>query len=136
MTQPNLSGVEIGRQHAERLCDYLDSLKTEGKSLPSRNGRPNYSAIALACGFNRQVLYKNPACAELMNSAVSELGLQPSAGRPDIDFPEKAMLEAKVLRLEQQNAALRAEVEGLRKRLRQFQFIEEHMVETGRRIIP
>jgi uncharacterized protein YceH (UPF0502 family) len=136
MTQPNLSGVEVGRLHAERLEAYLQSLKAEGKSLPSRNGRPNFSAIALACGFDRQVLYKNPACKALLDAAIAEDGLEKTGSESDADSAEKAALEAKVLKLEQHVVALKAEVEGLRCKLRKFSHIEEHLIETGRRIIP
>lgn len=135
MTQPNLSGAEIGRLHVERLSAYLESLKAEGKALPSRNSKLNLSAIALACGFDRQVLYKNPTCAALLSKAVVEYGLQATSSRKNDDSPETAALEAKILRLEQQNAALKVEVEGLRKKLRQLHHIEEHMISTGRRVI-
>ena len=38
----------------------------------------------------------------------------------------------RVDKLEQENAALRAEVAGLRERLRRVEHVETHMVETGR----
>jgi hypothetical protein len=38
------------------------------------------------------------------------------------------------MQLEQANAVLKAEVEALRERLKRFSHIEEHMVETGRRV--
>ena len=136
MTDINLSGAEIGRLNAERLRVYIEALKAEGKPLPSRAGKPNLSAIALACEFDRQVLYKNPACRELLAQATAEGMLRPPDSRPNSSFSETAALEAKILKLEQRDAARKAEVEELRKRLRQLQHVEEHLIETGRRIIP
>lgn len=136
MTESNLSGTEIGRLHAERLDTYIKSLKADGKPLPSRNGKPNLSAIALACEFDRQVLYKNPACKALLDEAITDCGSQPLGNDRNTDSPETAALEAKILKLEQRNAALKAEVDELRGKLRQFHHIEEHLIETGRRVIP
>jgi hypothetical protein len=136
MTERTLSGSQIGKRHADRLRTYIDGLRAKGSSLPIRNGRPNLTAIGLACGFDRQVLHKNPACRRIIEEATAEFGLQGPTGQPTENPSGTVRLEAKVLRLEQQNAALRVEVGELRRKLRQFQHIEEHMVETGRRIIP
>ena len=51
------SGSAIGAENVDRLEQYLAALAREGRKLPERAGRPNLSAIALACGFDRQVLY-------------------------------------------------------------------------------
>jgi len=110
---------------------------TEGKPLPSRDGRPNLSAIALACGFDRQVLYKNSAARELLRKAAEEFNLEETGDVPEQEGDtEKRLLKARILQLEQRNAALKAENDGLRRKLRQYTHIEEHMVETGRRVIP
>jgi hypothetical protein len=60
------SGSALGAENVGRLKTYLDDLKAESRPLPMRAGEPNRSAIALACGFDRQVLYKNPAAASLL----------------------------------------------------------------------
>lgn len=67
------SGVEIGVENVARLHAYLDGLASNGDPLPMRAGKPNMSAIALACGFDRQVLYKNPAAVALIDEIV-EIG--------------------------------------------------------------
>ena len=70
------SGVQIGADNVARLGAYLDRLAAAGERFPTRNGRPNLSAVALACGFDRQVLYKNPAAKALVDKALRALGLR------------------------------------------------------------
>jgi hypothetical protein len=55
------SGFQVGAEHVERLKRYLADVATEARPQPARGGKPHASAIALACGFDRQVPYKNPA---------------------------------------------------------------------------
>ncbi|MFC5509365.1 hypothetical protein ACFPN9_29555, partial [Bosea massiliensis] len=74
-----LSGAALGAENVEKLRRYLRQLSDEKQPLPERNGRANVSAIALACGFDRQVLYKNPGAKRLLAEAVAELGLDAPA---------------------------------------------------------
>jgi hypothetical protein len=132
------SGFQVGAEYVERLKRYLADVATEGRPLPARGGKPNASAIALACGFDRQVLYKNPAAKELFDKAVRELGVERAADHGKLD-DEKPVTHSdprdqRILKLEQENAALRAERADLRARLRRLEHIEELMVETGRRV--
>jgi hypothetical protein len=130
-------GADVGKEHVERLREYLHTLRTEGKPLPARDGRPNLSAIALACGFGRWVFYDNSAARELLERFAKEFGLEEKDGAPEQEVDtEKRLLKARILQLEQRNAALKAENDGLRRKLKQYAHIEEHMIETGRRVIP
>jgi polyhydroxyalkanoate synthesis regulator phasin len=127
------SGSEIGTENVERLRRYLADLENEGRKLPERGGRANVSAIALACGFDRQVLYKNPAAKRLLDDAVQRLGLAEAAG------DEKPVMRSdrrdqRILTLEQQNASLRAENAGLREKLWRLEHVEDIMIDTGRRV--
>jgi len=131
------SGCQVGAEYVERLKSYLADVATEGRPLPARGGKPNASAIALACGFDRQVLYKNPAAKELFDKAARELGVERAADHEKFDS-EKPVARSdprdqRILKLEQENASLRAERADLRARLRRLEHIEELMVETGRR---
>ena len=132
------SGFQVGVEYVERLKRYFADVATEGRPLPARGGKPNASAIALACGFDRQVLYKNPAAKELFDKAVRELGIEPAADHDKRD-DEKPVAHSdtrdrRILELEQENASLRAERADLRARIRRLEHIEELMVETGRRV--
>ena len=49
-----------------KLRAYLQNLRSSGAELPRRAGRPNLAAIAMACGFDRGVLYKNKEAVALL----------------------------------------------------------------------
>ncbi|WP_291825804.1 DUF6262 family protein [Bosea sp. (in: a-proteobacteria)] len=128
-----LSGAALGAENVEKLRRYLHQLSDEKQPLPERNGRANVSAIALACGFDRQVLYKNPGAKRLLAEAVAELGLDaPAPTDAASEAPQADRRDRRIQRLEQENAALRAELTELRERMRRLHHVEAHMVESGR----
>jgi hypothetical protein len=133
------SGVQIGADNVARLGAYLDRLAAAGERFPTRNGRPNLSAVALACGFDRQVLYKNPAAKALVDKALRDLGCAEdadSSAAGETPVPRSDRRDRRIMQLEQQNASLRAENQALRERLRRLETVEEIMVLTGRRAAP
>ncbi len=130
------SGRQVGAEYTEALLTYLEALRQEGKGLPARSGKVSVAAVALASGVDQQSLYKNPRCRELLEQAAQELGLQAIEARAT--GPSTTKDDAKTQRiqvLEAQVATLKAEVEGLRRQLSRYAHIEQHMVETGRRVI-
>ena len=129
------SGQEKGAENAAAVERYLTALRREGKGLPARNGKVSASAVALAVGVDRQTLYKNPGCRAVLEAAAQELGLAPMESReagPDKDDAKDRRIQT----LEARVSSLQAEVEGLRQKLRRYAHLEEHMIETGRRVIP
>lgn len=129
------SGQQIGQDYVAALEAYLQALRTEGKGLPSRNGKVSMSAIALAAGVDRQSLYKNPNCRALLETAAQEMGLSGIEAR-EAPAPKDDGKDQRIQTLEAQVASLQAEVHGLRRQLVRFSHIENHMIETGRRVIP
>ncbi|MEY9397447.1 hypothetical protein ACVME8_006526 [Bradyrhizobium diazoefficiens] len=128
------SGSVLGAENAETLKNYLEALEREGRPLPMRAGEPNRSAIALACGFDRQVLYKNPAAKALLEAANAKLPAV-AAGEEEAKPEAKSdRRDRRIMTLEQQNAAQRAEIAGLREKLRRLEQVEDIMVSTGRRV--
>lgn len=129
------SGSVLGAENADTLEKYLKALEREGRPLPMRGGEVNRSAIALACGFDRQVLYKNPAAVELLAAAIAKLPatvvVDEEEAKPEAKSDRR---DRRILTLEQQNAALRAENAGLREKLRRLEQVEDIMVTTGRRV--
>lgn len=126
------SGAVLGAENVESLKKYLEALKAEGRPLPMRAGDLNLSAIALACGFNRQVLYKNPGAVALLDEARA-----PSAAGGEEDpkpVSRTDRRDRRIMSLEQENVSLRAENSGLREKLRRLQQVEDIMVGTGRRV--
>jgi hypothetical protein len=144
------SGQQIGRENTDRLKAYLDSLKLAGLSVPQWNGRPNLSAIAAACGFDRQVLYHNPGAATLLLEAVEHEQASNTAS-PNLKCPGQSLEELLSARLQSRERriaevegkllAARAEIEELRNKVLQLEernarlrLFEAHVLETGRRI--
>jgi hypothetical protein len=142
------SGQQIGAENAEKLRNYLEVLKSKGVRLPSRDGKADKSAIAVACGFNRQTLYNNPEAVALLEQAVCEIGLEdenvPPVGgklehvRRRLDQRDRRIqqLEEKLTAKEAENAELRKEKRGLKEKLHQYEVFEEIMTSNGRRFIP
>lgn len=132
-SRTGLSGVQKGQRHLDRFKQVL----TELVHLPSRNGRVNMTALAAACGFDRQVLYKNPGVRAHLEAAALNQTLCIPESRHSTERSgdaDDARLQARILQLEQRAVALGAENAELRRRLRQYEHIEEHLLETGRRI--
>lgn len=126
-----LSGREIGERNAEALRTWLGALEAARQPLPTRNGRINLSAIAIACGFDRQTLYKNPAAKALLEEALGRLGTgEPAAEEAEVT-PTSDRRDRRILQLEQHNAALWAEVRGLREQLARYRHVEDVMI-SGR----
>lgn len=133
------SGSALGRENAARLEDYLASID----HLPVRGGRVNVTAVARACGFDRQVLYTNPACRSLLNAAASKKGFpdvevgQPISKEDESMVPLKKLREAerRVGALEKKVSELRARIVGLETRLRRHDIIETELIARGRRAV-
>ncbi|WP_285610018.1 hypothetical protein [Geothrix edaphica] len=130
-----MNGKQIGDDYARTLARYLEALRAEGKGVPSRDGKVSAKAVALASGVDLQSIYKNIKCRAILEAAAQELGLAPMGTREAGPTKDDAK-DRRIQTLETRNAALQAEVEGLRQKLRRYQHIEQHMVETGRRVIP
>ncbi len=151
----SLSGQQAGAENATRLSKYLNALRSSGEKLPTRNGKPDKSAIALACGFNRQTLYNNPAAIALLDGAtdlLDEAGsdedndeqAKPAVDgkaahlRRQVDVREKRIqkLEVQVQSLKAEKTALKEALGSTKERLREFGLIEEVMTMNGRRYRP
>jgi hypothetical protein len=143
----NKSGQQIARENVEKVRAYIDRLKAEGLSLPSRYGKPNWSAIARDCGLkDRGVFYDNEEARALIEQAVSDLGLEAEpAGHRKVEHAEKKLGESErhVQQLTERLAVKTAENETLRRRvaeleekLHQYSVFDEVMTSTGRRFIP
>lgn len=147
------SGQQIARDNVERVRDYVEGLKQRGEPLPIRKGQPNWTAIALACGFARGVFYDNGEARSVIERATEDPNLKPVAGcepeAPRISgraAHTQKKLEGRdrdVKRLEERLAVKTAECESLRlankeleERLRQLSAFEEVMASSGRRFIP
>lgn len=135
-----MRGIEGAEKNVAKLQSYIAGLKEDRRRLPARAGDVNRSKIASACGFNRSVLYDNEIAIQVIEHAKREIGLEGPKSKPtggvQITQKEDKSQSRELHRLQQLNATLRAENQDLRKRLREYDHIEERMIQTGRRIIP
>lgn len=131
---PALSGADVGKKHLRTLKIYLRGIRTRAARLPARNGKVNVTAVALACGFDRGVLYQNPRCKRLLRLAAKWYGIEGPAERLDAAPDERDPRDDRIRDLEAKNAALLAENHDLRRKLIRLQHVDDEMAETGRRI--
>ena len=143
------SGRQVGAENAERLRVYLDELKTEGRRLPSRGGKPDKSAIATAAGFSRLTLYNNPEAISLLDDAVNEIGLESADVAPitsgralhlqqQLDRRDKRIqrLEELLASRTAEKEALARENKALKEELRRYSMMEEVITSSGRLFRP
>jgi hypothetical protein len=97
---------QIGEDNLCKLQNYIASLESAGKKFPSRAGNPNVSAIASACGFDRQVIYKNDKCKKLFEDSIRDIGIadiNDSVAGPAFDPRDRQIrqLELRIVNLEE-----------------------------------
>lgn len=136
---------DLGHLYEERLERYL----SETRILPCIRGRLNVSAVAAACRFPRQVLYKNPNARAMINEAAHRRGL-PGIGEADSDgdgsattaatdaVPDARLREAerRIAQLEKRVSEMLARNAALSARLRRQTAVEETLLAHGRRTLP
>jgi hypothetical protein len=128
----DFSGRERGEQNCARFREYLLGLKASGASLPNRDGDLDITAISKASGIARNAFYTNSRIKAMLREAN---GQNPEFSAPQLAQASSAAKDRRILRLEQELAAARAEIEELRNRLVQLQVVEE-VITQGRRVIP
>jgi hypothetical protein len=128
------SFLEVSEEHHTSLLAYIDRLRTADLKFPGHLGKVNKTAVARACGFSREVFQQNLRFSITLEEAVKTIGIEV----PQVELPEPRNTsdKATILRLEQQLSALRSENYELRRRLRRYEVLAEHMANTGRRVPP
>lgn len=121
---------QISEENFDKLVTYVDRMRSAGMMLPSRGGKVNKTAVATACGFNRETFDQNDRFKVALAKAVDELGLEPQ--KTAEKSPRDAGDKARITMLEQQLASLRGENYELRRKLARY----EHSTLTGRRVVP
>ncbi|SDO16970.1 hypothetical protein SAMN05216566_10194 [Aureimonas phyllosphaerae] len=128
------SFLEVSEENHAKLVEFVERLRAAGLKLPGRLGKVNKTAVARACGFAREVFQQNSRFARTLEEAVADLGIDvPQAEEPE---PRDSGDKSRIMRLEQQLAAARSENHELRRRLRRYEAIVDHVASSGRRVIP
>jgi hypothetical protein len=141
----NLKRFESWSQEREAAGDWADYI---------RQGQLNRTEVAAECGFAKSVLRQNPAVKAALEALESRLraegALPPGKGGKSPQAQAEAASasverrivtlnnrsEQRIKALEEQNAALRAEVLELREQLKRYQMIDDHLAQTGRMVRP
>jgi len=153
------SGQQIAKENVARVLAYVEGLKRRGERMPLRRGQPNWTAIALACGFGRGVFYDNDDARGVIEQAVNDEKLRPESSdetrrladsrtahtQKKLEGSERhaQRLEGQLViknaeneALRQENKELRLENKELKEKLRQLSIFEGVMATSGRRYIP
>jgi hypothetical protein len=118
---------------------HLAHLKASGQLIPMRGGRVNIDQLAKDCGLrSRQPFYTNKAVKAALGAFTGNV-----AGHFDADQRQRDLdkLRSKLLRAEQQIAALRAENDALRAQSKELtaeldrQRAFQEIALAGRRVI-
>lgn len=153
MTQLNQSGQQLAAANVKKFGDWVAERDVAGDWQDYiRAGKLNRSEIANECGFALSVVRQNPAvkaALEALEASLHERGIidGTDASATAMDDPTalalerramaaKGKAEQRVKALEEQNAALRAEIGDLREQLVRYRHLDEHLCRTGRMLPP
>ena len=127
MSSPRQSNKAVGDENLARLRLYL-----ERGEIPERRGKVNITALAEAAEVDRQVLYRDEAQG-IIRAAVERKHLRMPQQEYSMHVDDIALDKAQreILNLQQRLVAADAELRELRTRMRWYEHIERHMMETG-----
>lgn len=147
------SGREMAANNLQRFKAWISERDAAGDWADYvRGDKLNRSEIAVECGFSLSVVRQNPAVKETLEALEKHLRakgiLTPTKGTQNTSnivsenstslavdrriMASKAKADARVKTLEEQNAALRAEVQDLREKLKRYKHLDDHLCKTGR----
>lgn len=114
-----------------------------------RGGKLNRTEVAAECGFGTPAFRQNPSIAQALQTLESRLSencvIKPVEATTDEAtchaadlriLSSKASAERRTKAVEEQNAALKAEINDLKQKLKQYKFLDEHLAATGRMLRP
>jgi tRNA(Phe) wybutosine-synthesizing methylase Tyw3 len=150
------SGKQIAAENIAKFNAWVEERRSaeDWKDYVRAGRMLNRTEIANECGFAKSVLRQNPTVKTILEVLEEELIDSGILSRNDnnegsieasqlsgraidqriISINGKAEQRIKVL--EEQNAALKAEVMELRSKIKRFELIEKHLTETGRMVRP
>jgi chromosome segregation ATPase len=152
--------IQAGKDNERKWEEYWNGLRAHGKHLPVKvSGEVNIAQVGRDSRIGRENLYKNPNIRPKLLAAIEEtLKAQREAVKeaPEADAFVQATrrqedithkqieardrrireLEEKVAVLTAENHELRRQVKSLEDESSRYEFIENLVSETGRRILP
>jgi hypothetical protein len=140
------SGQQLAEQNVQTFSAWIASKNDDDFRAIANRGVLSRTEVAKECGFAKSALDQNPrikAALRDLESALRRRGVLPPAVESAQETGEKmltrepgklrASLDAERLRrLEQENAALKAEVGELKRQLQKHTILSEALAHTGR----
>lgn len=151
-TQMRKSGQQIAKENIRKLRSWIAErdAANDWKDYV-RGDKLNRTEIAAEAGIGLAAFHQNPSVRETLRSLEARLAADNLISSPTIDsdtlnepdspsdqavnkriLTNMARSEARVKDLEEQNAALKAEVTYLRDLVRRLEYREDHLGRTGR----
>jgi hypothetical protein len=152
------NGRQLAVKNAERFHEWVAERDKAADWVDYVvRGKISRTEIALECGFAKSALVQNPAIRQALAEleqrlqSTSVISIDTNKQRNGSCSEGDANAEEAVNRLiatvgkteanrinyfEQVNAALREEVAHLKEKLRRYEYIERHLVDTGRMLVP
>jgi hypothetical protein len=152
--------IQAGKDNERKWEEYWNDLRAAGKYLPVKpSGEVNVAQVGRDSKIGRENLYKNPNIHPKLLAAIEQtlkaqregLMIAPlpdvtepgerkreDAAQKKIDVRDRRIkeLEEKVAVLTAENHELRRENKALKEEKSRYEFIENMVAETGRRILP
>ncbi len=139
MSSPGSNGILDGRVNAQCFLDWQKSVKDFKPFI--YQGVLSVSRVARESGLNRDVFYSNPEIRDvllpnLLHRLEKDGVLKQRLANPVemvMREPKRSGIgDARIKQIQEENEALKAEVNELRKRLERFQGMDEILHTTGR----
>ena len=152
--------IQAGRDNERKWEKYWSSLRAQGKYLPVKaNGEVNVAQVGRNSKIGRENLYKNPNIHPKLLAAIeetlkaqrevvkdvseSDISARATRRREDVTHKQIETRDRRIRELEEKVAVLTAENHELRRQIKtlenessRYEFIENMVAETGRRILP
>lgn len=152
--------VQAGKDNERRWEEYWNNLRAQGEYLPVKtNGEVNVAQVGRDSKIGRENLYKNLNIRPKLLAAIEETLIAQREAVKDVQEPETPLqvsrrhddvihkqiefrdrrireLEEKVAVLTAENHELRWQIKTLEDENSRYEFIENMVAETGRRILP
>lgn len=152
--------ILAGKENERKWEEYWNGLRAQGKFLPVKaSGEVNIAQVGRDSKIGRENLYKNPNIHPKLLTAIEETleaqktatkdatasaqSVQVNRRREDITYKQLEARDRRIRELEEkvavitvENHELRRQVKTLEEEYSRYEFIENIVAETGRRILP
>lgn len=132
-----ISAVEKGRINKAKYLEYVNRLEETGSKFPLNNfGEVNLTAIASACGFNRQVFATNKSMKQQLKEDILRIGTDITPGeekesrlqkKADKKSKEASRLQSELDARTAENESLRSQISELQKKIRELEAKESEI---------